>query len=155
MTIESANMHRHDGGPPLTLSPSSLSWVPAGDLTLSRYTLRVLSSFEAAHHLTSYGGTPEPIHGHSWRVEAVLTTETLGDEGMAYDFVVIKNQLDELAGRFHHRHINEVPPFDAVSPTTERIASWFFTELVERLPDAPWTSVTVWEGPLCSATYSP
>ncbi|MEM9290080.1 MAG: 6-carboxytetrahydropterin synthase [Acidobacteriota bacterium] len=122
---------------------------------MSRYTLRVISRFEAAHHLTSYGGAPEPIHGHSWKVEAVLATNHLGDEGMAYDFVAIKKHLDELTGRFHHLHINDVPPFDQLSPTTERIAAYFFDQLAERLPDAPWQSVTVWEGPLCSATYSP
>ncbi|MFP3940407.1 MAG: 6-carboxytetrahydropterin synthase, partial [Thermoanaerobaculia bacterium] len=31
------------------------------------YLLRVRHRFEAAHHLTSYKGSPEPVHGHSWR----------------------------------------------------------------------------------------
>lgn len=119
------------------------------------YLLRVRCRFEAAHHLTSYKGRPEPNHGHSWRVEAALAAGELDDEGLAYDFVPVKRALEELASRFHHGDVNAVPPFDEVSPTTERIAAWFHDRLAERLPDAPLVEVTVWEGPDASATYRP
>ncbi|HEY0512127.1 MAG TPA: 6-carboxytetrahydropterin synthase [Thermoanaerobaculia bacterium] len=119
------------------------------------YRLRVIARFEAAHHLTSYRGAPEPAHGHSWRVEAVLETAGLDGEGMAYDFVEVQGALRELAARLDHRDVNSVPPFDRASPTTERIAVWFFEELLQRLPAAPLAEVTVWEGPDCSATYRP
>ncbi|HYX26832.1 MAG TPA: 6-carboxytetrahydropterin synthase [Thermoanaerobaculia bacterium] len=119
------------------------------------YLLRVGSRFEAAHHLTSYRGSPEPVHGHSWRVEAALETAGLDAEGMAYDFVAVQAALRELASRLDHRDLNTVPPFDRTSPTTERIAAWFFSALSEKLPGAPLVEVTVWEGPDCSATYRP
>jgi len=119
------------------------------------YVLRVVACFEAAHHLTSYKGKPEPNHGHSWRVEAVLEAAELDGEGMAFDFVEVKTALQELASLLDHGDINEVSPFDTVSPTTERIAGWFFDRLAERLPAAPLAEVTVWEGPDCSATYRP
>lgn len=117
------------------------------------YLLRVTARFEAAHHLTSYKGSPETVHGHSWRVEVALSTGDLDAEGMAYDFVEVQAALRELVARVDHRHLNTVPPFDRLSPTTERIAAWFFTALAESLPGAPLTEVTVWEGPDCSATY--
>lgn len=119
------------------------------------YTLRVAARFEAAHHLTSYKGMTEPVHGHSWRVEAVLRAGRLDSEGMAFDFVEVQSALRELAARFDHKDINTVPPFDRESPTTERIAAWFFEALAGRLPAAPLAEVTVWEGPDCSATYQP
>jgi 6-pyruvoyltetrahydropterin/6-carboxytetrahydropterin synthase len=119
------------------------------------YTLRVRSRFEAAHHLTSYRGAPEPVHGHSWRVEAVLETEGLDGEGMAYDFVAVKGALDALAAALDHRDLNALPAFAGASPTTERIAAWFHSELAARLPGAPLAAVTVWEGPDCAATYRP
>lgn len=119
------------------------------------YLLRVTARFEAAHHLTSYKGSPEPGHGHSWRVEAALAAADLDAEGMAFDFVEVQAALRELAGRLDHRDVNTIPPFDRVSPTTERIAAWFFEELAARLPAAPLLEVTVWEGPDCSATYRP
>jgi len=119
------------------------------------YLLRVSARFEAAHHLTSYRGAAEPAHGHSWRVEAALSTGELDGEGMAFDFVEVQAALRELASRLDHKDINTVPPFDAASPTTERIAGWFFSGLSERLPAAPLVEVTVWEGPDCSATFRP
>jgi 6-pyruvoyltetrahydropterin/6-carboxytetrahydropterin synthase len=122
---------------------------------MASYLLRVTARFEAAHHLTSYKGVPEPNHGHSWRVEAALAAADLDAEGMAYDFVEVAAALRELAARLDHRDINTVPPFDRTSPTTERIAAWFFAELAQRLPAAPLVEVTVWEGPDCSATYRP
>jgi 6-pyruvoyltetrahydropterin/6-carboxytetrahydropterin synthase len=122
---------------------------------MATYRLRVIARFEAAHHLTSYKGSPEAVHGHSWRVEAVLETAELGPEGMAYDFVEVRDALRGLTSQLDHKHVNTVPPFDRVSPTTERIAAWFFEGLRERLPGAPLTEVTLWEGPDCSATYRP
>ena len=122
------------------------------------YVLRVVARFEAAHHLTSYKGAPEPNHGHSWRVEAVLAAPELDGEGMAFDFVEVRAALLELAARFDHGDINTVPPFDRVSPTTELIAAWFYERLSERLrvaPLVPLVEVTVWEGPDCSATFRP
>lgn len=119
------------------------------------YLLRVREGFEAAHHLTSYKGSPEPVHGHSWTVEAALEAADLDSEGMGFDFVEVRRALRELAVRFDHRHVNEVPPFDRTSPTTERLALWFFEELAARLPEARLAEVTVWEGPGCSATYRP
>jgi 6-pyruvoyltetrahydropterin/6-carboxytetrahydropterin synthase len=122
---------------------------------LAEYRLRVGTRFEAAHHLTSYRGRPEPPHGHSWRVEAELAAAELDAEGMAYDFVALQGALGEVAARLDHRDINSVAPFDRTSPTTEQIASWFFSELKSRLPAAPLVAVTVWEGPDCAATYRP
>ncbi|HEX5760771.1 MAG TPA: 6-carboxytetrahydropterin synthase [Thermoanaerobaculia bacterium] len=119
------------------------------------FTLRVGSRFEAAHHLTSYRGVPEPVHGHSWRVEALLECDALDGEGMAYDFVSVKRALDALAGELDHGDLNALPAFAGASPTTERVAAWFHRELAARLPGAPLAAVTVWEGPDCAATYRP
>jgi len=121
------------------------------------YLLRVRARFEAAHHLTSYRGAVEPVHGHSWQVEAALAAGELDAEGMAGDFVAVQAALRELAALLDHRDLNAVPPFDRLSPTTERVAAWFFDRLRERLAAAPASlvEVTVWAGPDCSATYRP
>jgi 6-pyruvoyltetrahydropterin/6-carboxytetrahydropterin synthase len=119
----------------------------------------VRDRFEAAHHLTSYRGAPEPVHGHSWQVEAALATEALDAEGMGFDFVAVRAALRELTSRFDHRDINAVPPFDAVSPTAERLAAWFYERLAAGLGGGPagarLVEVTVWEGADASATYRP
>lgn len=120
---------------------------------MASYRLRVRGRFEAAHHLRAYRGAPEPVHGHSWRVEVGLETDRLDDEGMAFDFIVVKQALDRLTARFHHGDVNAVPPFDRLTPTTEHLARFFYRELRQALPDAPIVEVTVWEGPDCAATY--
>ena len=96
---------------------------------MARWSLEVASRFEAAHWLRSYRGAAEPVHGHSWRVVARLETSGLDEDGLAFDFVEIKRALDDLAGRLDHGEINRVPPFDVESPSTERVAAWFFDEL--------------------------
>jgi 6-pyruvoyltetrahydropterin/6-carboxytetrahydropterin synthase len=122
---------------------------------MALWTLEVASRFEAAHHLHSYRGAPEAVHGHSWRVVARLEAERVDAEGMAFDFVAVKRTLDGLAARLDHGDLNALPPFDRESPTTERIAAWFYDELARALPAAPLAATTVFEGPDCSATYRP
>jgi 6-pyruvoyltetrahydropterin/6-carboxytetrahydropterin synthase len=128
---------------------------------MPRYELLVRTGFEAAHHLTAYRGAPEPVHGHSFRVEARIASSALGAEGYAVDFVEIQGALDRLAARFRHADVNTVPPFDRISPTAEHLARWFHGELsawLAALPpgggaDARVVAVTIWEGADCAATF--
>lgn len=122
---------------------------------MARFTLRIRQRFEAAHHLRSYRGAPEPVHGHTWTVEVALEAERLDDEGMGFDFVAARGALADVVARFDHRDLNSVPPFDLRTPTTENIAIYFYDTLREALASADVTEVTVWEGPDCSATYRP
>ncbi len=123
------------------------------DPRVSRWVLEVADRFEAAHRLYSWRGAPESAHGHSWRVVARLASDTLDGEGMAYDFVAVREALAALTARLDHRDLNALPPFDRESPTTERVARWLFDELRATLPGAPLVAVSVGEGPDCTATY--
>jgi hypothetical protein len=38
----------------------------------ANYSVRVEARFEAAHYLREYRGISEPLHGHSYKVEADL-----------------------------------------------------------------------------------
>lgn len=118
------------------------------------YILRVRDRFEAAHFLRSYRGVPEKVHGHTRQVEVALRADQLDDEGMGFDFVEVKRALTHLVSRFDHGNVNDTPPFDRLSPTTENLARWFYQELGSRLPAADLAEVTVWEGPDCSATFT-
>jgi 6-pyruvoyltetrahydropterin/6-carboxytetrahydropterin synthase len=122
---------------------------------VASYEVRVRTRFEAAHHLTSYRGAEEPVHGHSWVVEAEVSGPRLNDEGYLVDFVELKTHLDVLAGRLHYRDINTVAPFDELSPTAENLARWFHSELQSGLEGATVTAVTVWEAPECAVTFRP
>lgn len=122
------------------------------------FTVRCHATFEAAHHLRDYVGGPEPVHGHSWKIEVALTTERLGAYDLSVDFVPTERLVRELAGRLHERDLNGVPPFDAKNPTAENVALWVAGEISRSgllAGGARLAEVTVWEGPRNSVTYRP
>lgn len=124
-----------------------------------RYTVRVEARFESAHYLREYRGISEPLHGHSYKVEADLAAREGGvdSDAIAVDFVSAKRKLEELAGRLDYTCINDVPPFTEVNPSAENIASWFHRQLSAAVAgeNAVVTAVTIWEGPVNSVTFVP
>jgi 6-pyruvoyltetrahydropterin/6-carboxytetrahydropterin synthase len=123
------------------------------------FTVRVEARFEAAHFLREYRGISEPLHGHSYKVEADLAAHGGGVDGdaIAVDFVSAKRKLEALAKRLDYGCINDVAPFDRINPSAENIAEWFARELGSAVADesAIVTAVTIWEGPVNSVTYRP
>ena len=113
------------------------------------YRVRIEARFEAAHNLRAYRGAAEPLHGHSWVVEAELEAERLDEDGIAADFVSASKTLRELAGQLDTTYLNETSPFDRINPTAENIARWFFEQLESRLHEdnAHLVEVVVHEGP--------
>lgn len=122
------------------------------------FTVRCHATFEAAHHLREYAGGPEPVHGHSWKIEVALTTERLGAWDLSVDFVPTERLVRELAARLHDRDLNTVPPFDVRNPTAENVALWVAEEIGRSgllAGGARLSEVTVWEGPRNSVSYRP
>ena len=123
------------------------------------FTVRVEARFEAAHFLREYRGVSEPLHGHSYKVEAELAGKGggLDHDAIAVDFVSAKKKLDALAKRLDYTCINEVPPFDTINPTAENVAAFFHRELSAAVGDenAVVTAVTIWEGPVNSVRFQP
>lgn len=124
-----------------------------------RYTVRVEARFEAAHYLREYRGISEPLHGHSYKVEADLRGAGggLDADAIAVDFVSAKRKLEILAKKLDYGCINDIPPFTEVNPSAENLAEWFHRELQAAVVDesAEVASVTIWEGPVNSVTYVP
>jgi 6-pyruvoyltetrahydropterin/6-carboxytetrahydropterin synthase len=139
--------------------PSRVRTGEAPVLHQGSYSVRVEARFESAHFLREYRGISEPLHGHSYRVEADLATHGGGVDGdaIAVDFVSAKRKLEALAKRLDYGCINDVPPFTEINPSAENIASWFHRELSSAVADdsALVISVTIWEGPVNSVTYRP
>ncbi|HEX9982539.1 MAG TPA: 6-carboxytetrahydropterin synthase [Thermoanaerobaculia bacterium] len=124
-----------------------------------KFSVRVEARFEAAHYLREYRGISEPLHGHSYKVEADLIARGggLDADAIAVDFVSAKRKLEVLARKLDYGCINDVPPFTEVNPSAENIAEWFARELQAAVEDesAVVTGVTIWEGPVNSVTYVP
>ena len=116
--------------------------------------------FDAAHVLTDHQGLCRNLHGHTYRVDVSVSTETDGD--MVIDFKELKGILAEVVcDRFDHSFIyntgsageSEIAavvekhgmrtvaiPFRS---TVENLAKMFYKELKTKVPGH--SSVKVWE----------
>lgn len=118
------------------------------------YELIVEGHFAAAHSLREYDGNCERLHGHNWELEVRLAGEELDELGMVCDFRDAKKIINSVTDRLDHRHLNEVPPFDEINPTTENIARFVYQEVGKLLPEGvKAASVTVWESRGNGVTY--
>jgi 6-pyruvoyltetrahydropterin/6-carboxytetrahydropterin synthase len=131
----------------------------AKDAQKGEFVVRVEARFEAAHYLREYRGISEPLHGHSYKVEAELAARGGGIDGdaIAVDFVSAKRKLEALAKQLDYGCINDVAPFTDINPSAENIARWFHGELAAAVADenAVVRAVTIWEGPVNSVTFRP
>jgi 6-pyruvoyltetrahydropterin/6-carboxytetrahydropterin synthase len=117
------------------------------------YELIVRDHIAAAHFLRGYVGKCQHLHGHTWKIEVRIGSQTLNDLHMVADFVDIKKQLKDLLDTLDHRCLNDLPFFQDVNPTTESLSRYIFEELKSRVLPLALKSVTVWESDLCGVTY--
>jgi len=120
------------------------------------YELMVHTHISSAHSLRGYRGNCEELHGHNWKVGVQIAAETLDNLGMVIDFKVLKQELHQIIQRLDHKHLNDIPPFDALNPSSENIAFYIFQELKKSLTHDRIivAKVTVWESDDSSASYS-
>lgn len=120
------------------------------------YHLMIQTHFAAAHNLINYQGDCENLHGHNWKVEVEVACRELDKAGLGIDFKVLKKSTHEILDLLDHKYLNEVPPFDTLSPSSENIARFLFEQLAQRLEDGNVTmaSVKVWESENACASYS-
>jgi 6-pyruvoyltetrahydropterin/6-carboxytetrahydropterin synthase len=121
------------------------------------YVVSVQAHYDSAHFLRNYHGKCERLHGHRYVVELALQTDALDEAGIAFDFVIVKKELRDLANHLDHQNLNDLEPFTELEPSAETQARWFYDELKSRFPDPLATSmvyVRVWETPTQWAQYS-
>jgi len=120
------------------------------------YQVSVESHFDAAHFLRNYKGKCENLHGHRYKVIANISTDKLNDDGLAYDFVQLKGQLNKILDIFDHACLNDIPPFDKINPSAENISRTIYEKLLPELDkEINIVSVQVWESPENCVTYFP
>lgn len=121
------------------------------------YSIRVRRSFAASHQLRLGGGVLEPLHGHNWRVAVTVSADRLDDVGCVMDFHELERLLDGAVGPLHHRHLNDVRPFDAeLNPSAEHVAVYVAGAVSVGLPaGVAMAKVRVWETAGCSAEFRP
>lgn len=116
------------------------------------FELSVESHFSSAHHLLNYEGKCENLHGHNWKVEITVVGEELDKSGMLVDFKILKANLEEVLERLDHKDLNSLEELRGVSPSSENIAKFIYTELKKTIPLLK--QVAVWETERAKAVYS-
>jgi len=120
------------------------------------YELTVTSHFDAAHALRGYPGECKNLHGHTWDIEVSVEGDTLDEIGIVYDFKSLKDDLGTVLRDFDHAYLNDVAPFDVISPTAENLARVIYERLVSVVDSrVRVTEVAVWESPVAKLVYRP
>src|SRR5579862_6746283 len=110
----------------------------------------------AAHQLRLAPGEGERLHGHNWRIKAVVRAAELDPKsGWVVDFNHLGAVLRALVEPYEHVFLNEIPPFDDLNPTAENLARVVADNLAGKIDDArvKVARVEVWENDVCCATY--
>jgi 6-pyruvoyltetrahydropterin/6-carboxytetrahydropterin synthase len=105
--------------------------------------LGIIAEFDAAHSLPGYQGKCANMHGHTYKVEMVITGP-IGDDGFVMDFYKLKEILGTAINDLDHRNLNDLLP----NPTAENIAQWIFDRLKKELDanSIEIVSLKLWEG---------
>jgi len=125
------------------------------------FEISVEQTFAAAHALRGYKGKCENVHGHNYRVRVALEGAELNSIGLLVDFVEVKRLLQDSIEYLDHRFVNDLPPFDAINPTAENMAKYFYEQMQAGLDggssDVPARikEVQVWETDTSVASYKP
>jgi queuosine biosynthesis protein QueD len=119
------------------------------------YQLGIKSNFDAAHFLRNYQGKCARLHGHTWEIEVIFEGKNLRKNGILLDFGEAKALLEKVIEKIDHQYLNEIPPFDKLSPTAENLARFIYGELESISPfeEAFLREVRVWESPSSWVSY--
>jgi 6-pyruvoyltetrahydropterin/6-carboxytetrahydropterin synthase len=98
------------------------------------YRLQVTTQFSSSHQLRNYGGKCEELHGHNFTVQAEVEGSRLEpDTGILIDFKVLKARLNQVVDPLDHTHLNELPQFEDLNPSSENLARHIYQELDKTL----------------------
>jgi len=118
---------------------------------MARFELMVRTDFAAAHSLRGYPGECARLHGHNWRVELYVECSELDDLGLAIDYKVLKRELKQALAPWDHYNLNDIPPFDAINPSSENVAMILCEEMSRRLDNERIKVSRIVIGETCAA----
>ena len=98
------------------------------------FELTVSANFSSAHMLRKYKGKCANLHGHNWKVELLLKSNSLDSIGMIKDAGEVKKILGEFLKTIDHKFLNDMGFFKKNNPTSENIAKYIFIGLKKELP---------------------
>ena len=107
------------------------------------FEVSVEETFSAGHALRHYRGKCENVHGHNYRVAITAEGEGLNEiTGLLVDFGDLKRLMRAVVARLDHQFLNDLAPFDAINPSAENIAKYFYD--VRHIGCSPAKSRKIW-----------
>jgi 6-pyruvoyltetrahydropterin/6-carboxytetrahydropterin synthase len=129
---------------------------------LKYHSKRVLISkeftFDSAHHLHCYEGKCQNLHGHTYRLQVIMSGQT-DDRGITIDFSDVK-RITKLyvIDRLDHQYLNEVLPL--MNTTAENMVVWIYEQIQAALvkedtnPTIRLEEIRLWETPTSFAAIT-
>ncbi len=119
------------------------------------YLIRVIDDFCAAHALKWADGSEEAMHGHNWKVEAVVACPKLDESGIGINYLIVYEHLHKLLDEeLDHKNLNFIKGLNEINPTSELLAKWIFDKISIAINNhGKVKSVTVWETDSFGVTY--
>jgi 6-pyruvoyltetrahydropterin/6-carboxytetrahydropterin synthase len=116
---------------------------------MAMYEIGVTAQFEAAHRLVGDFGPATRLHGHTYRLEVVVSGERLSTDGVLYDIGRLRQTVDALTAALHYRNLDEVPGLAGKNTTAEAVADYCWMTLAPPLRGQGLAAllVRVWESP--------
>jgi 6-pyruvoyltetrahydropterin/6-carboxytetrahydropterin synthase len=121
------------------------------------FELTLQDHFSSAHNLRGYKGKCENLHGHNWKIEAVISSPRLDKLGMVIDFKELKAALKKVLDRLDHKYLNELVFFKKTNPSAENIAKFIYFQMKNELKSRgsiKLRKIIAWEGTNSSASFS-
>lgn len=121
-----------------------------------KWTVSTEIEFSSSHCLDDYDGMCSRVHGHNWVLRVYYEFQAVDGRGLTVDYLELKTRLEKIVlPRFDHLHLNDVPPFDTVSPTSENLAAEIFRMCREELEfeGGRLREVEIWETPKDMVRY--
>jgi len=120
------------------------------------FEVTIIKSFSAAHLLAEIGGKCEELHGHNFKVEVTVGAPDLNSEGILIDFRLVKKWLKDILDKMDHQPLNDLPFFSGKNPSSENIAYYIYTSLLQMVKKdhVKILRVKVWESENAAVTYT-
>src|SRR3981081_272603 len=101
------------------------------------FQVSVDETFSSGHALRGYKGKCENPHGHNYKVRVTVEGPELDSIGLLYDFTHLKQVIRGIICGVDHKFLNDQAPFDAINPSAENLAKYFYDEAARQMKVLP------------------
>jgi 6-pyruvoyltetrahydropterin/6-carboxytetrahydropterin synthase len=121
------------------------------------YHIGTTHSLRAWHFLTGADFGPEgSLHSHDYRIEWTLEGPELDPLGFLANLALVADHLEAVVNRLEGRTLNELPGWEGLNPSVERLARYLADQLgdvqahwdpqnrVKGFEVKVWESTTAW-----------